>query len=189
MTTRAPARSVAFIRAVMVGRQGLTRDALLRVFEAAGALDPVSHLATGNVSFGLPGGGAELLGALQAAVERDIAAITGRPKPVFIRSVAALRKLVVAQPFAQPPIPAADIYERCVSFTDCSTHRLDLPLTTARADAVVFAAQGRQVYAVTRQLDGRPGNPVLLIERALGRPVTTRNWNTVELVVAKNTST
>ncbi len=172
----------------MVGRQGLTRDALLRVFEAAGAVDPVSHLATGNVSFGLRGEGVAFQTAFQAAVERDIAAITGRPKPVFIRSVAALRKLVAAQPFAEPPIPVADIYERCVSFTDRPTHRLDLPMTTARTDAVVFAAQGRQVYSVTRHLDGRPGNPVLLIERALGRAVTTRNWNTVELVVAKNTS-
>jgi len=44
-------RYVALIRNVMIGRAGLDRDALLQIFAGAGAMDPRSHLATGNVSF------------------------------------------------------------------------------------------------------------------------------------------
>jgi uncharacterized protein (DUF1697 family) len=174
------ARSVAFIRAVMVGRQGLTRAALLDVFRDAGADDPVSHLTTGNVSFGHSGS----TRALQQSVESGIARILGRHEPVFVRSIAALRREVARDPFADPPFD--DIYERCVTFTDVPTQSLVLPMTTPRGDAVVFAIGARAVFSVTRQIDGRPGNPVRLIERALGRPVTTRNWNTVERIVRKH---
>lgn len=164
----------------MVGRQGLTRDALLRVFVDAGADEPVSHLTTGNVSFGYDGS----TRGFQRDVEAGIANILGRREPVFIRSIAALRRAVAKNPFADPPF--ADVFERCVSFTDVSAKSLELPMTTPRGDAVVFAADARAVFSVTRQVDGRPGNPVRLIERALGRPVTTRNWNTVERILRKH---
>jgi uncharacterized protein (DUF1697 family) len=167
---------------VMVGRQGLTRDTLLGVFCDAGADEPVSHLTTGNVSFGCVGSSR----ALQKAVEQGIAGVLGRREPVFIRSIATLRRAIAQDPFADPPF--ADVYERCVTFTDVSATSLVLPMTTPRRDAMVFAAGAREVFSVTRQVDGRPGNPVRLIERALGRPVTTRNWNTIERIVRKHDS-
>ena len=104
----------------------------------------------------------------------------------FLRSLAALRREVGKAPFADPPF--ADVFERCVSFTDTSANGLVLPMSTSRRDAVVFAARAREVFSVTRRIDGRPGNPVRLIERALGRPVTTRNWNTIEHIVRKHES-
>jgi len=36
----------------MVGRNGLTSDVLVGLFADAGLDSPVSHLATGNISFG-----------------------------------------------------------------------------------------------------------------------------------------
>jgi uncharacterized protein (DUF1697 family) len=179
----APAvRSVAFIRGVMVGRQGLTRDVLLRAFRDAGADEPVSHLATGNVSFGYAGSTV----ALQRSLEEAIASIVGHREPVFVRSVAALRREIAKDPFADPPFD--DVYERCVSFIDVSAKALALPMTSPRGDAVVFAARSREVFSVTRKVDGRPGSPMLLIERALGRRVSTRNWNTIERIVRKHES-
>jgi uncharacterized protein (DUF1697 family) len=173
-------RSVAFVRNIMVGRQGLTRELLIHLFLDAGADTPVSHLTTGNVSFGLTGSAAEL----RESVERDLAHILGRPEPVFIRTLASLRRAVAREPFADPPI--RDVYERCVTFTDEPVKGLELPMTTPRGDAVVFAVNGRELYSVTRFLDGRAGTPSRLLERVLPRPFSNRNWNTVERIVRKH---
>jgi uncharacterized protein (DUF1697 family) len=173
-------RSVAFIRNVMVGRQGLTHDVLIDVFLAAGAKDPVSHLTTGNVSFDPTGRARDL----QLAVERGLAEVIGRAEPVFIRTLAALKEDAARAPFAEPPFE--DIYERCVTFTDRPMRGLELPMTTARADVVIFAVNGRDVYSVTRLVGGRPGSPSKLLERALGRRFSNRNWNTIERIIRKH---
>jgi uncharacterized protein (DUF1697 family) len=173
-------RRVAFVRNVMIGREGLTRDVLLRVFLDAGADAPVSHLATGNVSFGLAGPCEHL----REAVESGLARVLGRPEPVFIRTLAALRREVRKEPFADPPFD--DVYERCVSLTDEHLNGLALPLTNARGDVVVFAVRGREVYSVTRRIDGRAGTPSTLLRRVLTRPFSNRNWNTIEHIVRRD---
>jgi uncharacterized protein (DUF1697 family) len=44
-------RCVAFLRAVNVGGRVLKSDALKKAFESAGATDPETFLASGNVVF------------------------------------------------------------------------------------------------------------------------------------------
>jgi uncharacterized protein (DUF1697 family) len=173
-------RYAAFLRAVMVGRAGLTRDNLLAAFEHAGADDVWSHLATGNVSFSYAG----TLTVLRSEVEASLHEIHGRPKPIFIRTVAYLAAEIVRQPFAS--VPAGEVYERCVTFTDDPVGPLELPITAPRGDAVIFAATPSEVHSITRLVAGRPGNPNLLLEKRLHRLMSTRNWNTVEHVVHKN---
>lgn len=170
-------RSVAFVRNVMVGRNGLTRDVLLGVFAAAGADAPVSHLATGNVSFGWAGDSEDLA----ERIEQAIAGVIGRSEPVFIRTVEQLRRCVDHNPFRSPPFD--DVYERCVSFARGPVSELALPLATARGDAIAFAARERDIYSVTRLVGGRPGTMGKVLERSLGHPVTTRNWNTIESIL------
>jgi uncharacterized protein (DUF1697 family) len=170
-------RHVAFIRNVMIGRAGLHRDVLLGIFADAGAKDPSSHLATGNVSFDWDGGEmVGLINATQAGIQRTM----GRFEPVFLRSVAALRNSVQSLPFRTPPID--DVGHRCVTFTEAST-RLDLPAVSSRADAYVFDRDGTDWYSVTRLVDGRGGNVNRMIEKSLSSPATTRNWNTIERIV------
>lgn len=49
----------------------------------------------------------------------------------------------------------------------------------------VFARRGDVAFALSRRLGRSPGSPNALIERALGTQATTRNWNTIERLVAK----
>ena len=161
----------------MVGRNGLTRDVLVKIFADAGLDRPVSHLATGNISFGT----AQVTTAFSERIEQGIAAVIGRTEPVFIRSIDQLRECVKDDPFRNPPFE--DVHERCVSFTQGSTAGLELPLATARGDATAFAVQGSDIYSATRLVGGRPGTMGRVLERTLGNPVTTRNWNTIELIV------
>jgi uncharacterized protein (DUF1697 family) len=170
-------RQVAFIRNVMIGRAGLSRDVLLSIFADAGAVDSRSHLATGNVSFDWPGGEiAVLIEETQAGIERTM----GRFEPVFVRSVAALRASVESEPFRVAPI--ADVGHRCVTFTE-SFARVEFPVISVREDAYVFDAIGTDWYSVTRLVGGRGGNVNRMIEKALSCAATTRNWNTIERVV------
>jgi uncharacterized protein (DUF1697 family) len=170
-------RYVAFIRNVMIGRAGLDRDALLQIFAGAGAMDPRSHLATGNVSFDWDGDDTDgLIDATQVGIEGTM----GRFEPVFVRSVAALRSSVASRPFRITPI--SDVGHRCVTFTESSA-RTDLPIVSPREDAYIFGADGTDWFSVTRLVEGRGGNVNRMIERALSCPATTRNWNTIERIV------
>ncbi len=178
MAEDASSRHVAFIRNVMIGRAGLHRDVLLRIFTDAGAVDPRSHLATGNVSFDWDGSD---LGRLVDAARVGIARTLGRDEPVFIRSVTGLRASVQSLPFRAPPIP--DVGHRCVTFTEASTNRLELPMVSSREDAYVFACDGLDIMSVTRLVEGRGGNVNRMIEKALSCAATTRNWNTIERIV------
>jgi len=161
----------------MVGRAGLTRDVLLGIFADAGLDRPVSHLGTGNVSFGQ----AEVDDDVSEHLERAIAMVIGRTEPVFIRSIDQLGRLIEGEPFRNPPFD--DVHERCVSFTRGPTAGLELPLATPRGDAIAFGVREGDIFSVTRLVGGRPGTMGKVLERALGHPVTTRNWNTIERIV------
>jgi uncharacterized protein (DUF1697 family) len=174
----APARYVAFIRNVMIGRSDLHASVLLEFFDRAGAIESRSHLATGNVSFVCH---EESLNELIEATQRGIHSTMGRFEPVFVRSVDALRSAVLANPFADVPI--ADVRDRCVTFSERSGDSLNLPIHSPRGDVVIFAQDGRDIFSATHLVDGRGGNPNRMIEKALSCRATTRNWNTVERIV------
>jgi uncharacterized protein (DUF1697 family) len=163
----------------MVGREGLTTDVLVGIFATAGAADPKSHLATGNVTFA----GLDAVSGLVERVERAISDVIGRTEPVFVRPLDQLREQVENDPFRNSPFPV--VHERCVSFTNGTVVGLSLPVGTPRGDAIAFDVRDSDIYSVTRLVGGRPGTMGNVLERALGRPVTTRNWNTIELIVRR----
>ncbi len=169
-------RQAAFVHNVMIGREGLTRRVLLGLFAEAGANAPRSYISTGNVTFGAH---SEDVGAITTSVEAGIGAVLGRPEPVFVRSVEYLQELVAANPFLATPFP--DPIERTVSFLSVPINldRLELPVMSRRGDVALFAATSGEVFAVGRVVDGKTGGGGGLVEKTVGRRVTTRSWNTV----------
>ena len=175
----APQRFAAFVRNIMVGRNGLTADALRHIVGAAGGDEPRSHLATGNLTFTAS---RPSLGSVQTAIEDSIESVLGRREDVLIRSVASLAAAVRADPFAA--IMADDVYERCVTFLPSGPPAtLSLPIETTRGDTVLFARRSDDVLSITRLVGGRPGQPGKYLESATGLRVTTRNWSTIERIV------
>src|SRR4051794_22199650 len=141
--TRGTRTYVAFIRAVMHGRNGLHRATLLDLFAAAGALDACSYLTTGNVSFvARPAA----LRRMVPALEEGLAAVVGRRTEVFVRSVEELTALRALDPFAASPLTVE--HERIVSFLDAAPPALGLPLWSPRRDMVVFDAGPRELFSV-----------------------------------------
>lgn len=165
----------------MLGRDGLHRDVLLDIVERAGGSDSASYLTTGNVSFRAePAALTEVAAAIRVGVER----VVERPTPIMIRSKEHLVGLVEANPFANAPHPHP--HARLVTMVDgTECHGLDLPIVSPQGDYHVFGVDGGEIFSITIDNGGRIRDPGGLIEKAVGEPVTTRAWGTIEKIVAK----
>lgn len=181
MTDASSPVHVAFVRAVMIGREGLDRPVLLDMFTRAGAADARSYLATGNVSFRAE---PRAVAGIVDAVEHDLEALLGRATPIFVRSLTELVALVERDVFASEPLDA--VAARLVTFFRSGVPSgLTLPVRAPNGDWSVFAAGAREVFSVTRaQPDRQPRDPGGVIQRLAGEPVTTRAVGTLERIVA-----
>lgn len=103
-------RYVAFIRNIMVGRQGLTQGVLVEAFERSGAEDVASILATGNIVFT-----AQNAEAVANDASRRLRDGFLLEEPIFVRSFPHLRAIAGENPFADAPTD--NVYEQCVTFT------------------------------------------------------------------------
>ena len=175
-----PPVHVAFVRAVMIGREGLHRAVLLDMFERAGATDATSYISTGNVSFRT-----DDVEAVTASVEADLEALLGRPTPLYVRSLGELRQLLVGDPFGDAPFD--DVYARLVTvFRSEVPPAFEVPVDAKNGDWSIFAAARRELFSVTRAWpDRQPQDPGGAIQRLAGEPVTTRAVGTLERIVAK----
>lgn len=168
-------RFVAFIRNVMVGRQGLHREVLAECFERAGAENVQSHLATGNVTFTLDESVVE--DALEQ-VEYSIAAVIDRPEPVILRRHAELQSLVASDPFIDinPENMALE-----VTFLDQRATPLDVERFVASAGLQVVACTPCEVLTA-QQIGAKVRHPLPIVEKFTGGRATTRAWSTVKRI-------
>lgn len=171
---------VGFVRAVMIGRDGLHRSVLLDLVGAAGGVDPVSYLTTGNVSFRAE---PDAVDGVVRELEAGFSAVVGRATPVIPRTLDHLEELVERAPFDEPPHDAP--IARLVTM---ARHELDadieLPIMSPRGGYRAFEVEGGDVFSITIDTGGRVQDPGGLIERTVGVPVTTRAWGTIERIVA-----
>jgi uncharacterized protein (DUF1697 family) len=166
-------RWVGFVRNVMVGREGLTRERLLAVAEAAGGTGPRSHRATGNVSFDAP---ARHIGSVVAALECGLAEVLGREELVAARSLDSIRDLVASEPFeGWDPLEWA---------LEVSFLRHDAPpmapgqLGKTQRTAVVKVLEREAMAARPLEGGARP-HINTLVERATSLRATSRGWSTL----------
>jgi uncharacterized protein (DUF1697 family) len=181
VSDRRSIRYVAFVRAVMVGREGLHREVLTGIFDDAGGIGVRSHLATGNVSFDIA---PDQLDQLVAGVEGEISRVVGRETPVFVRSQRQLGRLVASDPFSRQPYPKPR--DLAVLFFRSQVPRsFGVPLELGDTQTV-FAKSRRELFVATtdRSGGGHPGSPMGLIERLTAQKVTARAWSTVVRVAS-----
>ena len=146
--------------------------ALKGAFESAGFTDVKTVLGSGNVVF-------TARKATEASLERRAEAAMkaklGRTFPTIVRSVEDLQAILAADPYAKfPPAPGA---KRVVTFLRAAP-KAKLALPVELDGARILCLRGREVYSdYTRT----PKGPVFmtLIEKTLGKEVTTRTWDTV----------
>ena len=174
-------RYVGLVRNVMLGREGLHRDVLLRLVDAAGGRSATSHLTTGNLIFEVA---PAQLDAVVRRLEDGIAGVIGRREPVVVREAAWFRDLVASDPFAAYP---GDRWEIAVAFL-----RLDaVPLNSAavpRIDGLeAVEVRPHELLMAGRRDVRRPGG-TYLIPRPWRDEATTRAWSTVQRLAAVRTT-
>jgi uncharacterized protein (DUF1697 family) len=163
-------RYAAVLRGVMPTNAKM--PALKAAFESAGFTDVKTILGSGNVVFTAR---KTPEATLERRAEAAMAAQLGRTFPTIVRSVADLQAIVAADPYADFPVSHGA--KRVVTFLRAAP-RAKLALPVELDGARVLCVRGREVYSdYTRT----PKGPVFmtLIEKTLGKEITTRTWDTV----------
>jgi uncharacterized protein (DUF1697 family) len=184
-------RYIAFLRNVTLGQKGLSRALLLEAFAKAGGADVESFISSGNVVFSAASRSAQRI-ANQAMAH--VALHSQVNEPAVVRSLPDLQALAQGQPFvaatAASQIAAAqgDQLERWITFF-CSPAPepcpLALPWVSPKKDLEIFSLDSSQALSLVGRINGIAGSPTAALERALRIRVTTRNWNTVERMLAR----
>ena len=168
------ARYAALLRGV--SPINLKMPELKRALEGAGFSDVKTVLASGNIVFS---GRRMAEAAVERKVEAAILKHVGKPFPTIVRSVEHLQLLLDSDPFSAFRLPAEA--KRVVTFLRAVPKpKLELPIE--RDGAGILCLRGRELLSA--YVPG-PKGPVFmaLIERACGKTVTTRTWDTVRKIV------
>jgi uncharacterized protein (DUF1697 family) len=166
---------IALLRSVNVAGHGrLAMADLQQSFIALGFSDVSTYIQTGNVMFRSPStSSSTVVGRIERQLEQDF----GSSPAVILRTVADLSRVLTTSPF---PAQGADPSRHHVTFLAEEPSREKLATFSAppsgRDELVVI---GREVYVHTPDGYGNSKLSGAMLERRLGVPSTTRNWNTV----------
>src|SRR5260370_25247773 len=149
---------------------------LKQAVESAGFTDVKTVLSSGNVVFSARSA-AEV--GLQHKAEAAMFEHLGQAFLTIIRPLEALRQLLASDPYMKFGVsPKA---KRIVTFLrDEPKARLKLPIESDGAR--ILAIKGREIFSAYLP---SPKGPVfmVLIERTLGKELTTRTWDTITIDV------
>ena len=166
-------RYAAFLRGI--SPMNAKMPELKKCFEDAGFTEVKTVLSSGNVVFSAPPASEA---ALQRKAEVAMAKRLGRTFMTIVRSIAALRELLEADPYAKFQLPPEA--KRVVTFLR-DRPEAKVPLPIERDGARILCLKGAEVFSA--YVPG-PRGPVFmtLIEKNFGKEVTTRTWDTVKKV-------
>jgi uncharacterized protein (DUF1697 family) len=169
-------RYVAFLRALNVaGHARVAMADVCTLFEKAGCRGAKSVGHAGNLLWTQPAGKAPEE-QLRAALRR----LLGQAPEIMVRTARDMRRIVEANPFdALASDKAVKLY---VVFLARQPKQMPpLPVRLEKEALELVAVTGREAYVISRKKPGTVmyGFPNQFVERALGVPATSRNWNTV----------
>jgi uncharacterized protein (DUF1697 family) len=166
---------VAFLRGINVGKhRRMTMAELRRAFEASGYRNVATYIASGNVIFDAAGTDPE---ALTRDVEARLDAALGYHMDVILRSAAQMRALIAAEPFAG--VEASDQIRLNVTFL--GGERKDAAGAPAGSPGFqILRASEREVFSVLDLREIGTRGVMTVLEKALGKRITTRSWNVIQ---------
>jgi len=157
------------------GHNKVPMVALKKAFEAMGLKDVRTVLASGNVVFEAPGKDPHL----DLTISRGLEKAFGFPVPVILRTVRELRAIVASEPFKGAASgPNVRLYVTFLAQNKTGLSGLRPP-SSVKGVSLARVAPGEIFSVVT--LSPGVGTPDLMafLEKAVGKEVTTRNWQTV----------
>jgi uncharacterized protein (DUF1697 family) len=174
------AKYVAFLRAVNVGKRIVKMEELRQLLTSAGLKNVQTYIQSGNVMFE---SGSTSAAALSKKIEQLLLKTYGFEVPTIIRSVAELESVVAQTPFPDViPDKQVQIY---ISFlaTAAGEHATTI-VASLQSRAETLHMNGLEVYTmIKKDLEAKPLDVIIQLEKKLGVPCTTRNWATVNKVI------
>ena len=181
MRARTTFRYVAFLRGINVGGNKLIKmEELRRVIESRGFANVRTFIASGNVIFD----SAETdISVLAKKIERKLLKAFGHEITVVILELASLASMAKRNPFkkfdSEPDVML------CAVFFAADPPKLKLPLKSIPENLEVFAVRDGAAFVICRRKQsGWFGFPNNFVEKQFGVAATTRQWRTVQKIVA-----
>ncbi len=166
-------RYAAFLRAVNVGGRTVRMGELAQRITALGYANVSTFIASGNVLLDAPGKNPD---TIARHLERELVKWLGFPVATMVRPFAHLETMVKANPFKG--VRRARDSKLYVTFLwEEPLVAPKLPIVSPGEGMKVFRVIEREAYSFSIRVEGKFGAPN--IEKALGVPATTRNWNTI----------
>ena len=171
-------RYVAFLRAINVGGHVVKMDRLRALCESIPLTNVSTFIASGNVLFDSKKPAAQA----EAAIEKALKAALGYDVATMVRSGADLRN-IVTRVNEEGLDEDARLY---VGFLKETPRASVVTAVTAMSNAVdLLSIEGTELYWRCRSSWSESTVAGPRLEKALGMPVTVRNYNTVRKLAAK----
>ena len=181
-TTRT--KYAAFLRGINVGGNNpVPMSVLKKLFEQLGFGEVKTLIASGNVSFeAVESNEKRLHETISAALEKKFGFKIG----LILRPMAHLEKLIASNPFNGIEVtPDTRLYVTFLSGDAKPAGKLKVPYEASEKDFRILKATNSEVISVLwLEKGGRTVESMAVIEKEWGKNVTTRNWNTVNKLVA-----
>jgi len=162
------------------GHKMIKMEALRGSFEALGFRNVQTYVQSGNVIFeaGLAG-----IGGLPLIIGKRILRDFGFPVPVLLKTSEELQRIVHDNPFLkQKGIDESKLHVTFLSATAPKSAGEDLKPLAVKPER--FNVCGREIYLYCPNGYGRTKLSTNAIEKKLGLEATTRNWKTMNALVA-----
>ena len=167
------------LRGINVGTKNSLPMAELRaMLETIGCTGVRTYVQSGNAVFGTTLGEAELTRRIESALEEYM----GRPIATTLRTEKELQAIVDGKPFGAVVTKPTYL---CVTFLSHAPTKAEVaPLHAGDWGDELFEIAGRDIYTWHPEGQGRSPLAGALGKLKLRGAVTTRNWNTVQKLLA-----
>ena len=170
---------VAFLRGINVaGHKLIKMEVLCKLFTSLKLRNVSSFIQSGNIIFESN----EKEEILVKQIGEKLAKQFGSEVKVFLIELEELKELVELDPFKKVKSPDDHVF---VTFLPRgSASELKLPLFSKKKDVEIFLRKKDVLFCLGHKIEGKYGFPNPFIEKELKLPATTRNWHTIERIVA-----
>lgn len=171
---------IAFLRGINVGGKVVPMAALKKAFEKMGHGNVRTVLNSGNVAFDAKNGAVVTAKGISAVLAKTF----GFEIEVMVRTQAQLEKLTQTDPFkGVKRTPETRLYVTFLAAKPKS--KLKIPYTSPDFPFKILKVTPAEVLSVL-QLSAKGNTPeaMAVLEKEFGKSVTTRNWNTVQKMLA-----
>ena len=172
---------IAFLRGINVSGQKIIKmEDLKESFISFGLKNVKTFIQSGNVLF-------ESTDAdpikLNSKIGKKLSNVLGYEVPILLRTVAEMEGLIQSDPFkGLKPKESEKMYVTFMNEEPKQKHTL--PLFSSKKDVEIFRMYKQDAFCISHRINGSFGFPNAFIEKELKVVATTRNWTTVNKIMA-----